>query len=62
MPGLFSFKNYQLMRVTDSLFRRSGRAVAKPIGVNLRKYFVYFDKKSVAKWRHLLHNVENDFN
>ena len=34
--GLFSFKNYQLMRVTDSLFRRSGRAVAKPIGVNLR--------------------------
>ncbi len=36
-PGLFSFKNYQLMRVTDSLFRRSGRAVAKPISVNLRK-------------------------
>ena len=36
--------------------------LAKPIGVNLRKYFVYFDKKSVAKWRHLLHNVENDFN
>ena len=29
-PGLFSFKNYQLMSVTDSLFRRSGRAVAKP--------------------------------
>ena len=27
--GLFSFKNYQLMSVTDSLFRRSGRAVAK---------------------------------
>ncbi len=24
--GLFSFKNYQLMRVTDSLYRRSGRA------------------------------------
>ncbi len=33
--GLFSFKNYQLMHVTDSLFRLSGRAVAKPIGVNL---------------------------
>ncbi len=33
--GLFSFKNYQLMSVTDSLFRRSGRAVAKPIDVNL---------------------------
>ncbi len=29
-PGLFSFKNYQLMSVTDSLFRRSGRAVSKP--------------------------------
>ena len=39
-----------------------GAKVAYPIGVNLRKYFVYFDKKSVAKWRHLLHNVENDFN
>ncbi len=25
------------MSVTDSLFRRSGRAVAKPISVNLRK-------------------------
>ncbi len=41
-PGLFSFKNYQLMRVTDSLFRRSGRAVAKPIGVNLRKYLSFY--------------------
>ncbi len=50
------------MSVTESLYRRLGRAIAKPIGVNLRKYFVYFDKKSVAKWRHLLHNVENDFN
>ena len=28
--GLFSFKNYQLMSVTHSLFRRSGRAVVKP--------------------------------
>ncbi len=35
LAGLFSFKNYQLMSVTDSLFRPSGRAVAKPIGVNL---------------------------
>ncbi len=29
------------MSVTDSLFRRSGRAVAKPIGVNLRKSHAY---------------------
>ncbi len=27
---LFSFKNYQLMSVTHSLFRPSGRAVVKP--------------------------------
>ncbi len=25
LSGLFSFKNYQLMSVTESLFRRSGR-------------------------------------
>ncbi len=29
-PGLFSFKNYQLMSVTICLYRRSGRAYAKP--------------------------------
>ena len=39
-----------------------GFANALPIGVNLRKYFVCFVEKSVAKWRHLLHNVENNTN
>ena len=45
---LFSFKNYQLMSVTDSLFRRSGRAVAKPIGVNLRKYLCFYEPFSIG--------------
>ncbi len=36
IPGLFSFKNYQSMSVTESLFRRSGRVCKTRIGVNLR--------------------------
>ena len=50
LPGSFSFKNCQLMRVTESFYCRSGRVCetrhgkalvgfrfALPIGVNLRK-------------------------
>ena len=35
LPGLFSFKNFQLMSVTESLYCRLGFAIALPIGVNL---------------------------
>ena len=30
ISGLFSFKNFQLMSVTESLYCRLGRAIAKP--------------------------------
>ncbi len=35
MAGLFSFKNFQLMSITDSLYRPSGFACALPLCVNL---------------------------
>ena len=36
------------MSVTDSLFRLSGRAVAKPIGVNLRKRLCFYEPFSIS--------------
>ncbi len=46
--GLFSFKNFQLMSVTESLYCRLGRAIAKPIGVNLRKRLCFYEPLSIG--------------